>query len=333
MAATYSKPTVIPRWADTGTRVVPSAGKLNSGWTFEEAPAYGWENWLQGITGDWWKWIDERLDDGVDEDSFKIIQPEAGNDIMLFELNEVTLYEPVTIDPSGSTLTNATGLTAEGKGTGNGAVIEGGATNATGLVVTANGTGKGAEITGGPTSGGGLSVTAAANGAGIEVTSVENPALILHTDVAPTRGTISMTEITTAPSSPFDGDIWLYHDRLYGRFNGEVTTVTPAAWATVAFTSAPSVSLVRSFNCASVACVGGGSIPIIITLDAARPISITSTCIVATMNTIAYADHLVTAIATSSLTISIQCYDIGAGAYVNFDNLDGNLSVIVYNDN
>ena len=127
MAATYSKPTTIPRWADTGTRVVPSSGKQDTGWIFEEAPPYGWENWLQGVTGDWLKWIDERFDDGPSKDSLMLISPGAGTDALLIGDTLHLHYERVAIDPNA---VNATAITTNAKGMGHGGFFKGGATGA-----------------------------------------------------------------------------------------------------------------------------------------------------------------------------------------------------------
>jgi hypothetical protein len=71
--ATYTKPTTVPEWAVTGTRTEPSAGKKNTGWIFEESPPYDFFNWLQGISGDWFNWINERLGDGTTADELRIL--------------------------------------------------------------------------------------------------------------------------------------------------------------------------------------------------------------------------------------------------------------------
>lgn len=64
--ATYTKPTSIPRWADTSANVVePAEAKKDAGWVFEEIPPSSYENWRTKLNGEWWKWIDERLDDGT----------------------------------------------------------------------------------------------------------------------------------------------------------------------------------------------------------------------------------------------------------------------------
>lgn len=66
MAAVYTKPTKVPRWADvSGTIVEPSSGKKDVGWEFEDAPPFSYENWLVNLTGEWWKWINERFFDGT----------------------------------------------------------------------------------------------------------------------------------------------------------------------------------------------------------------------------------------------------------------------------
>jgi|GEM_PF-5815017 len=98
MAATYSKPTVIPRWADTGTRTEPSSGKKDAGWTFEEAPPYNYENWLQGITGDWIKWINERFADGASKDELFIKNPGNADDAIKIKAAIIESPYPWEVD-------------------------------------------------------------------------------------------------------------------------------------------------------------------------------------------------------------------------------------------
>lgn len=79
MAATYSKPTVVPRWADTGTRTEPSELEKDTGWAPLQKPPAQYFNWLGGYTGDWLKWINERMDDGLSgADVFSLLNPNDG---------------------------------------------------------------------------------------------------------------------------------------------------------------------------------------------------------------------------------------------------------------
>jgi len=74
--ATYSMPTDIPRWADDLTNVLePSEAKKNTGWQFEEVPPSAFENWKAQLNGQWWKWLNERLEDGLSADTLRITQP------------------------------------------------------------------------------------------------------------------------------------------------------------------------------------------------------------------------------------------------------------------
>ena len=74
--ATYSKPVDIPRWADTSLNVVePAEAKKDAGWVFEEIPPSSYENWKAKLNGEWWKWVDERLDDGASADNLRIKFP------------------------------------------------------------------------------------------------------------------------------------------------------------------------------------------------------------------------------------------------------------------
>lgn len=79
MAATYSKPTVIPRWADIGTRTEPSEAEKDSGWVTLQKPPAEFFNWIDGYTGDWLKWGNERFADGLAGASvLSILNPNDG---------------------------------------------------------------------------------------------------------------------------------------------------------------------------------------------------------------------------------------------------------------
>ncbi len=85
MAATYSKPTKINEWADTGVIVEPSEAKKDTGWVGTELPPASMFNWWQNISGQWTKWFDERLADGVDENEFVINNPDSGGEVIRFK--------------------------------------------------------------------------------------------------------------------------------------------------------------------------------------------------------------------------------------------------------
>jgi len=82
--ASFSKPADIPRWADTGTKTEPSEAQKDSGWTFQQIPSSAQENWKENLTGEWIKWLDERLDDGGTADVFVLSNPAAANDLISF---------------------------------------------------------------------------------------------------------------------------------------------------------------------------------------------------------------------------------------------------------
>lgn len=79
--AILAKPTVLPLWATDGgaTRVDPSMQEA-TGWTFQQAPPFDWMNWLQGYTGDWLAWLDNRFVDGGAGD-FQIRPTDMGTDV------------------------------------------------------------------------------------------------------------------------------------------------------------------------------------------------------------------------------------------------------------
>ena len=55
----FSRPSQYPDWALTGTRTYPGAPDTNSGWQPNERPPSDWMNFLQGLTGDWIRWLDQ----------------------------------------------------------------------------------------------------------------------------------------------------------------------------------------------------------------------------------------------------------------------------------
>jgi hypothetical protein len=74
--ATYSKPPKIPRWGDSfGNILEPAEAKKDAGWVFEEVPPSAFENWKEQLNGQWWKWTDERWDDGATNDVLESQMP------------------------------------------------------------------------------------------------------------------------------------------------------------------------------------------------------------------------------------------------------------------
>lgn len=83
MTAVYSKPTSIPRWADTSLNVTePSSGKKDEGWLVGEKGISSWENWRAKLVGSWFKWINERFADGATKDILRIYNPENAQKIL-----------------------------------------------------------------------------------------------------------------------------------------------------------------------------------------------------------------------------------------------------------
>jgi len=111
MAATYSKPTDIPRWADTTAHVLePPSGKKDEGWVLDEFPPSNYENWRTREVGRWFKWLNERLFDGFTADSFAIDYPVDGSRAILFGDNldtEINCLELWVTTKSGSAATGS----------------------------------------------------------------------------------------------------------------------------------------------------------------------------------------------------------------------------------
>ena len=94
MTATYTKPTKVPRWADTTSHITePTEGKKDLGWVFEDAPPSDVENWRTKLVGNWFKWLDERFNDGTGgtpKDDFQIMHPGSGYQTVYFEADKIT---------------------------------------------------------------------------------------------------------------------------------------------------------------------------------------------------------------------------------------------------
>jgi hypothetical protein len=68
-----SKPTKLPEWASTTANVVePSEGKKDDGWLVNEIPPSSYENWRAKKVWEWWRWWDEKVDEGATDEDLKI---------------------------------------------------------------------------------------------------------------------------------------------------------------------------------------------------------------------------------------------------------------------
>jgi hypothetical protein len=96
----YSKPSDIPRWADTSTNIAePSSGKKDEGWLVNEIPPSSYENWLKNIIGNWFKWLNERMkDSGGDPNLFALIDPGNQSFVTLSDNVDITSYTDLEID-------------------------------------------------------------------------------------------------------------------------------------------------------------------------------------------------------------------------------------------
>lgn len=97
MTATYSKPTTIPKWADTSLNVTePSSGKKDEGWLVGEKGISSWENWKAKLVGDWFKWLNERFSDGASKDALRVLCPKTGTQTLEIDENIVRFFEVAT---------------------------------------------------------------------------------------------------------------------------------------------------------------------------------------------------------------------------------------------
>lgn len=52
-----ARPATVPTWATSGTRTAPAGGQQASGWLSGDQVPASLLNWLQGIAGDWFTWL------------------------------------------------------------------------------------------------------------------------------------------------------------------------------------------------------------------------------------------------------------------------------------
>jgi hypothetical protein len=114
MALSYSKPIKRPDWGDTSTNIVePSAGFKDAGWGTNDVHVSSYENWKANNISDWFKWFDERFDDGASTDILK-------------------LNAAFQVDSTLAAAANSYGLNVTAKGTGDGIQSFGGDSNSGG---------------------------------------------------------------------------------------------------------------------------------------------------------------------------------------------------------
>ena len=83
--ATFTKPTLVPRWADVGGNIaVAPEGLKDVGWGNNQEPPAGIQNEWQNLVGEWFKWLDERLDDGMSPDEVALLAPADASDAIKF---------------------------------------------------------------------------------------------------------------------------------------------------------------------------------------------------------------------------------------------------------
>jgi len=103
--ASYIQPTIVPRWNDSGANnLEPPEAKKDLGWEFGESPPSTWENWRTKLVGEWLKWIDERFDDGADENELVIRDPSDLSSAIRITGNRVLVDHPLQTELGGGQL-------------------------------------------------------------------------------------------------------------------------------------------------------------------------------------------------------------------------------------
>lgn len=83
--ATFTKPTLVPRWADVGGNIAAAPeGLKDVGWGNNQEPPAGIQNEWQNLVGEWFKWLNERLDDGMSPDEVALLAPADASQAIKF---------------------------------------------------------------------------------------------------------------------------------------------------------------------------------------------------------------------------------------------------------
>jgi hypothetical protein len=149
-----AKPTTLPLWATTGTKVTPTAGQQQAGWSPDDKPPAHWFNWWQNLVYTWILWLDGKMTDGS-----------SGTRIGFYGVDSTATGTGAGLVGHGAgatgTPTNYTGVYGDGStsGAGFGGEFVGSASGAGVSATGGSGGGTGAVLTGGALSGEGAVVT------------------------------------------------------------------------------------------------------------------------------------------------------------------------------
>ena len=237
-----AEPTDTPRWAETGVGVPdanivePNSGKKDTGWIDGEEPPSGYFNWLFWKLYKWVQWLQTHTFVG---------SANTPGGVGISATGKAAAGTGASGSPGATaTGTNGTNGTATGVGGngGIGATIVGGSGGSTSGAGTAGDGGHGLVVTGGDrgtTSGGvngaaghAIKATGGKAGSALNGTAGQGGAAasLAQDSTAPARGHLNMLAVTTTPSTPQDGDIWV--ENVSGtwavkvRLNGATKTFT-----------------------------------------------------------------------------------------------------------
>ncbi|MCP4213924.1 MAG: hypothetical protein GY765_04665 [bacterium] len=199
MTATYTRPTEVPDWANTTTNITtPSVAQKNVGHVLNGVPPSSFENWRTKLVGNWFKWLEERFDDGGTADTLRINAPDDGDAAITVISTLITLKTDTSIQGKavisqganiggtsanysgvGVTSVGASGADAGGSQTSEGVHATGGASTDIAKIA-----GTGVYAKGGPNSASGQAGRGLIVGSG--TTGIVNAALKIVPQTLPT---------------------------------------------------------------------------------------------------------------------------------------------------
>lgn len=91
-----TRPSKVPTWATTGSRVEPSDGRKETGWLVEDKPPAQYLNWMQGLNGEWLEFFRETTIPQSISGSMRVLTDINANIVdASLEVLTITYLEPV----------------------------------------------------------------------------------------------------------------------------------------------------------------------------------------------------------------------------------------------
>lgn len=104
--STITKPTELPRWADTGSAPAsnitdPPSGNKDTGWATDDVPPSSWFNWWMQLVYKWTQWLDSRPEPSM---ASVLTIPSQGGSIASFTVSPQGMVASPVMDETNTSL-------------------------------------------------------------------------------------------------------------------------------------------------------------------------------------------------------------------------------------